>query len=254
MDVPLERRGVGELRAIAAAYVVDIKGLPEKKDIAGKLRQELREKHGVANPDSIQMASLQASSAPTPPGPGPSPSPHEADHACASPGQGLSPSPMPVSPMPDTIGQVDTRMTQELSQTMFLAMQQELQGRMQAQHDWHALPDGVGRVRFVHVTQLEDGNQSPQFFYPSLMRASRRLVFECLRWRQPEVVLEPYVVLCRCPAQQVWPYCMLCHKFCWGDHMESTKHRQKVKWWREVGDTQVVMHAFEREPRFPAFQ
>ena len=155
MDLPLERRTIGELRAIAAAYAVDIQGLPEKCDIAEKLRQELREKHGVANPDSIRMTSPRALCAPTPPGQGLSPSPQEANHARASPGQGLSPSPMPASlapavqqgNMPNTIGQVDTRLTEEVSQTMFLAMRQEQERRgwMQTgpdlpEHAWRVLP------------------------------------------------------------------------------------------------------------------
>ena len=42
MDVPLERRAVGELTAIAAVYAVDIKGLPERSDIAEKLRDKSR--------------------------------------------------------------------------------------------------------------------------------------------------------------------------------------------------------------------
>ncbi len=235
MAVVLELRTVAELRAIASVFAVDIRGIPEKKEIAMKLRQELTEKHNVTNPDSIHMRSPQASSAPTPPGQGLSPSPQEADHA--------------LSPMPMSLA-LDRQMTQDLAQTMFLAIQEELWG---GERTWHNLPDGVGRFYLVHVSALYWTNRSPQFFYHSLTLANRRLVFECVRWKQPAVVLEPYIVLCYSRQQVVWPYCMLCHEFCDGDHMKSIRHQWNQDWWQLAGNDTAIEEAFGSKPSFPQF-
>ena len=66
------------------------------------------------------------------------------------------------------------------------------------------------------------------------MRQNRlALAFQNQRWMEEVVKLEPYMVFCWCPAYYVWPYCMLCGKFCFPyndphGHLNSKQHQGKL--------------------------
>ncbi len=141
-------------------------------------------------------------------------------------------------------------MTEELAQTVYRAMQVNLGSQTRT---WLNLPDGAGWIACVHVSELEWGNQSPQFFYPSLTQNNMRLLYECRLWRTGKVVLEPYTVLCFTPQLVVRPYCMFCRKFWDNNHMTSTRHRKEIDWWRWWGTAEAVWRALCWQPCYPVF-
>ena len=49
---------------------------------------------------------------------------------------------------------------------------------------------------------------------PGMRQNRLALAFQNQRWMEEVVKLEPYMVFCWCPAYYVWPYCMVCGKFC----------------------------------------
>ena len=103
--------------------------------------------------------------------------------------------------------------------------------REQLLNTWHPIGDGaMGLAEFRFV---EPGLHGPSMFYPNLNRHNLALAFRNPIWHQEEVVLEPWLVLCWCPAKYAWPYCMLCGKFCFpyaGEHthLASHKHVQRA--------------------------
>ena len=120
-------------------------------------------------------------------------------------------------------------------------------------NQWHPINDlaaGLGRWCFV-----EPGSDGPAIFYPAMLENRLALAFENKRWMQEVVRLEPYLVLCWCPADYVWPYCMLCRKFCFpynepNSHLNSQDHRRRVDWWRSLGNEYAFALASERTHRF----
>ena len=56
---------------------------------------------------------------------------------------------------------------------------------------------------------------------PGMRQNRLALAFQNQRWMEEVVKLEPYMVFCWCPAYYVWPYCMLCGKFCF-PYIDST--------------------------------
>ncbi len=233
---------------------------------------------------SLSLVPVMSPQAPTPPGQGlasaslgqglsPSlalPTPPGQGLASTSLGQGLSPSPVPSplpipagwglsrSPMPLSLPQAvpdptftDPMFTEADAQYVDRAMQADCgsQTRM-----WYKLPDNAGRFSFKPVSELDENNQWPQLFYPSLTRNNMRLIFENVSWGHPEAVLEPYTVLCRRPEQVYMPYCMLCHKFSDGYHRTSTKHRSNYEWWwPRLGTYWAMQWGYRKPLRYPAF-
>ena len=111
----------------------------------------------------------------------------------------------------------------------------------------------VGRWRFV-----EPGDDGPAIFYPAMLKNYLALEFEHKRWMREVVRLEPYLVLCWCPALYVWPYCMLCRKFCFpyngpNNHLDSKDHRRRVDWWRFLGNEYALAVASGRTHPFPFY-
>ena len=104
---------------------------------------------------------------------------------------------------------------------------------------------------------VEPGSDGPAIFYPAMLKNRLALEFKNRRWMEEVVKLEPYLVLCWCPLKYVWPYCMLCGKFCfpyndsWVSpcHLDSEAHKRKVEQWRRKGNGYAL--ALAREKKHP---
>ena len=118
---------------------------------------------------------------------------------------------------------------------------------------WFQLPDGVGRWCFT-----TPGDLGPPLFYPFMAQQGLTLAFECLRWDQPVVVLDPYCILCWCPAGYIWPFCMFCQRFCFPYeathcHRKSKKHLEEVGVWQARGNKFAKDRALKQQPKFSIF-
>ena len=118
---------------------------------------------------------------------------------------------------------------------------------------WANLPDGAGMWSFQPV-----GASGPPMFYPFMARANVSLAFVCTRWGQVEVILEPWLVLCWCPAGYIWPYCMLCHKFCFpiaGQHAHLSTRRHVNRCERALANQEEAWDmALSKNQRFAFFR
>ena len=108
---------------------------------------------------------------------------------------------------------------------------------------------GLGKWCFV---EAEGDVYGPPLFYPFLREHGLALAFQNPRWNGETIMkMENGFVLCWCPAGYVWPYCMLCGKFCfpyYGDHshMNSEKHLRRLEEWRLEGREKTIAKAAHR--------
>ena len=248
----MERFSVKALRMLASDHDIDIHSLLEKTDIAQKIRSELAKKFRIAEEkvhEHLAQASTAGGASPVQAGDATS------SHLCSHAGSLVVAGDASSSRVAIGAGtEVDYVRTRDLVQTFreALRINNDEASRFRLLNVWQSLPDGAGRWCFT-----QPGADGPPLFYPVMARSNLALAFECPRWNQRPVVLDPFLVLCWCPAGYVWPYCMFCHKFCFpydeGEwcHRRSKKHLDKVAYWRS--GREMVRSSLESQPRFDFF-
>jgi len=117
---------------------------------------------------------------------------------------------------------------------------------------WHDIPDEAGGYgKWCFIEPGTDIIYGPSLFYPLLRKNNLALAFTNPRWQLDAVRLEACFVLCWDPAGYIWPYCMLCSKFCFpydGEycHRHTIKHLQRLQDWRYSGDDATIAWAMQR--------
>ena len=235
---------VQALRQVAVEFRIDLSGLIEKQELAQALREEFKSKMNINEQEADNRLLRE----------------------CLRVQEGVPPPPSTVGlpigegcvrPVPAewrSHESIEDRMTVDVEKSFQLFESMQRESGQPFADVWRTLPDGSGMWCF----KRPGGNGLP-LFYKFMADRNLTLAFRSERWRLPEVVLEPYMVLCWCLAGYIWPYCMLCHKFCFPYSDDATSHRYtrrhgaRVSDWHVMGNREAFRLALRKEPRFGFF-